>query len=324
MTNQSSPVRKTFCTIISAPCRVLVNCKHFWVHILLSQFFNLDFGGSKKRFFVCVWTPTSFPLHKLLHTLVSWLLMKSRCSFSQHVEKNLFSLANNFLSVCPVFCCCSLRKRFLPAFFCLLSAVRSNSFNIDEEEAETRTTEHEWDGCEIVNVRERRCGCVGTYFSPPAVARLLSQNDTWKGIGRRKPATPLSKLIARWKFVDVGSKKVKVLINSIQYSVQFFIFEKRKIIYCSIRGSIDACVNQIITVIYFCLAALRAHCRGLDNACYQLIAQEFITVDSKTAPLFIINRFATQQKKNKKKKKRGLGNVSMEHDAMCSQRKCKF
>lgn len=55
----------------------------------------------------------------------------------------------------------------------------------------------------------------------------------------------MNNLIARWKLVDVGSvKNHSVLINS-----QFFWTTKKKtkIIYCSI----DACVNQIITVIYF-------------------------------------------------------------------------
>lgn len=72
------------------------------------------------------------------------------------------------------------------------------------------------------------------------MSRSLSERHV-KKTEEKKPAIPLSNLIACLKFVDVGSKNIKVLIN---FKV---FFHKRKIIYCSI----DACVNQIITVIYF-------------------------------------------------------------------------
>lgn len=160
---------------------------------------------------VCLNPPTSFS--------TSWNLSHKHHIFfffsSPFSDEN--SLLNFSLKLSGI---CVLRKSFLPAF---LSRLCGNNMN-----------------GEMNGFAKRECQ-ESLQLSLPAAA--LSQNShTWRQTRRLHDEQPHCSLeISRCR---IGKKALEVLINS-----QFFWTTKKKtkIIYCSI----DACVNQIITVIYF-------------------------------------------------------------------------
>lgn len=74
----------------------------------------------------------------------------------------------------------------------------------------------------------------------------------------KKTGDSIEQLHCSLKICRCRIEKLKVSINFCSFCV-FFCRKKKNLIYCSI----DGCVNQIITVIYF--VARRVHCQVFDN-----------------------------------------------------------